>query len=102
VADSVLDHADENAANQGTLLSRLERLEVRTAAFSQVQVRFREAPGLPIGYKGERHIVVTKQLPSQNGQEWVEFEEVPGPDPNPPELAEHKRGVPTLISVMFV
>ena len=73
---------------RGTLLSRLERLEVQTAAFASCQTRFRLGylRRLPEDYKGERHVVVAKQLPSQNGQDWVEFEEVPGPeplDPNP-------------------
>jgi hypothetical protein len=88
---------------RGTLLSRLERLEIRTAAVSgQIKIRLGNLKRLPNGYVGERHIVVAKELPNQNGQEWVEFEEVPGPDPNPPEFQEHNRGLPTLISVMFV
>jgi len=55
-------------------------------------------------YVGERHIVVANHLPSRNGQEWVEFEEVPGPDPNPPRAQQpHRQGsVPTLVSIMFV
>ena len=59
---------------------------------------------MPKDYQGERHIVVAKELPSQNGQEWVEFEEVPGPDPNPPQEHQHQRqgSVPTLVSIMFV
>jgi len=88
---------------RGKLLSRLERLEVRTAVASrQIKIRLGNLKRLPGDYVGERHTVVAKHLPSQNGQEWVEFEEVPGPDPNPPEFQEHKRGLPTLISVMFV
>ena len=34
---------------------------------------------LPQDFKGERHAVIAKHLPSQSGQEWVDFEEVPGP-----------------------
>ena len=30
---------------------------------------------------GERHTVIAKHMPCRFGQEWVEFEEVPGPDP---------------------
>jgi hypothetical protein len=36
---------------------------------------------LPPDYVGERHSVITKHLGIRNGQEWVEYEEVPGPDP---------------------
>jgi hypothetical protein len=36
---------------------------------------------LPPEYKGERHIVIAKQLPNIGGQEWVEYEERPGPEP---------------------
>ena len=88
---------------RGTLLSRLDRLELRTAVASrQVKIRLGNLKRLPDDYAGERHIVVAKELPNQHGQEWVEFEEVPGPDPNPPEFQEPNRGLPTLISVMFV
>jgi hypothetical protein len=89
---------------RGALLSRLERLEVRTAGSGKITIRMGDLRRLPADYAGERHIVVAKHLPSRHGQEWVEFEEVPGPDPNPPqpELAHHRGSEPTLISVMFV
>src|SRR5205085_9928553 len=32
-------------------------------------------------YTGVRHIIVARELPSKGNQEWVAFEEVPGPDP---------------------
>jgi len=48
-----------------------------------LQLRFGELRRLPADYQGERHVVVAKNLPAQNGQEWVEFAEVPGPEPNP-------------------
>ena len=86
-------------------MRRLERLEFQTAVASHpVRMRLGDLRELPEDYKCERHIVVTKQLPSQNGQEWVEFEEVPGPDPNPPCKPEHLRqgSVPTLVDIMFV
>ena len=70
---------------RGTLLSRLERLEVRTVGLRRVKVRFGKLRQLPEDYKGERHVIVAKQLPSRNGQEWVEFEEVAGPDPKLPQ-----------------
>jgi hypothetical protein len=44
--------------------------------------------------------VIAKHLPSQSGQEWVEFEEVPGPDPSPPQ--ELKFGQPRYIDVVLV
>jgi len=41
---------------------------------------------LPPEYQGERHVEVAKYLPDQDGEKWVEFEEVPGPAPiEPPE-----------------
>jgi len=87
---------------RGTLLSRLERLEVRTAEASRkIQIRFGYLRRLPAEYVGERHTVVAKELPSRNGQEWVEFEEVPGPDPNPQQQSA-RLGVPTQIDVLFV
>ena len=87
---------------RGTLLSRLERLEVRTAASHRVTVRFGRLRRLPQDYQGERHVVEGKQLPSKNGQEWVEFEEVPGPDPNPQQQSARLGCVPTQIDVLFV
>jgi len=64
-----------------------------------LRVRFGKVRRLPEDYRGERHIVVAKQLPERNGQEWVEFEEVPGPKPMtpPPDLR-----VPQYLNVMFV
>jgi len=44
-------------------------------------LRFGHLRRLPPDYKGEKHVVIAKQLPNRNGEEWVEFEEVPGPDP---------------------
>ena len=82
------------------LVSRLERLESRLAAAAHhTKLRFGSLRRLPPDYKGEKHVVIAKRLPSQNGEEWVEFEEVPGPESNP---AERKAGRPDLIGVMFV
>ena len=71
------------ARTRGTLLGRLERLESRTEGHRPLQVRFGHLRRLPQDYKGERHVVIARHLPSEFGQERVEFEEVPGPDPNP-------------------
>ena len=69
------------ARTRGTLVSRLERLEARSESLQPIRIRYGHLRQLPADYKGERHVVVTKQLPSQDGREWVEFEEVPGPAP---------------------
>ena len=86
--------------SRGTLLARLEQLECRAEAVRPIRIRFGNLRRLPEDYKGERHVVVTKELPSQSGQEWVEFEEVPGPDPN--SRAEFNGGLSRGIDVMFV
>jgi len=64
-----------------------------------MQVRFGKLHRLPPDYQGERHVVVAKSLPAKNGQEWVEFAEVPGPDPSPP--APDRRPV-RCMDVVFV
>ena len=86
--------------SRGRLLARLERLESRTvAAHMKITVRFGHLRQLPGDYKGERHVVVTKELP-EKGEAWVEFEEVPGPDPHPGPAFIH--GLPVDIDVYFV
>ena len=86
---------------RGTLLTRLERLESRANA---VRHRSRSRMGhlkrLPPEYKGECHIVIAKQLPNIGDQEWVEYEERPGPEPPqdrnaPPECRD-------MLDIMFV
>jgi hypothetical protein len=69
---------------KGTLLNRLERLELRTRAEIPCRTRLGYLHRLPQDYRGERHVVVAKQLPDRGGQAWAEFEEVPGPRPDPP------------------
>ena len=68
---------------KSTLLARLERLEFRAAVFRKFKARFGNLHRLPRDYNGERHLVIARHLPSRSGQEWVEFEEVPGPDRRP-------------------
>jgi len=86
---------------RGGLLTRLERLECRViAAHQRFRILYGHLKRLPREYQGERHVVVARQLPSQGDQEWVEFEELPGPDPNPPERPEP--GTPTSFNVVFV
>ena len=81
------------AKTRAGLLVRLERLEYRVAAVGQHHFKFRfgNLKRLPREYTGERHVVITKHLPNEGDRERVEFEEVPGPDPNPPKRAN---GVP--------
>ena len=85
---------------RGTLPARLERLESRTlAAHAKITVRFGHLCQLPAHYTGERHVVVTKELP-EKGENSVEFEAVPGPDPHPSPAFVH--GLPVDIDVYFV
>jgi hypothetical protein len=73
--------------SRGGLLTRLERLESCVVREEhRFKVRFGRLKRLPQDYKGEKHVVIAKQLPSRNGQEWVEFEELPGADPHPKPL----------------
>jgi hypothetical protein len=60
------------------------RMRARARAIPQIKFRFGDLQRLPEDYRGERHVVITKRLPNQGNQEWVEFQEMPGPDPNPP------------------
>jgi hypothetical protein len=83
------------------LLTRLERLECRVvAADHRIKLRFGDLKRLPREYTGERHVVIARYLPNKGNEEWVEFEEVPGPDPNPPQ--RHLNGSPKYLDVMFV
>jgi hypothetical protein len=54
---------------------------------------------LPEDYQGERHREIAQYLPAINGQEWVEFVEVPGPPPSQPPADPW---LPTCINVVFV
>jgi hypothetical protein len=75
-------------------------LETRAVAFRRLKVRFGTLRQLPREYKGERHMVIANHLPSRSGEEWVEFEEMPGPDPSPP--PERKPDQPGHLNVVFV
>ena len=66
------------------LLTRIDRLECLVVASDRrITLRFGYLKQLPPEYQGERHVIVSRELPKQGDQEWVEFEEVPGPDPDP-------------------
>jgi hypothetical protein len=62
-------------------------------------VRFGKVRRLPGDYRGERHIEIAHCLPDKNGQQWVEFTEVPGPPPNLPPQAPRP---PRCLDVVFV
>ncbi len=65
----------------------------------RIRFRFGYLHCLPNDYRGERHRIVTRSLPDQNGQEWVEYEEVPGPAPS---VTGQILGCDLLIDVVFV
>ena len=86
------------------LVTRLARLESRMVSVEQRdKVRLGHLKRLPQEYTGERHVIVATQLPNVGNQEWVEFEEVPGPDPN---LRQHAaragQAIARCFDVMFV
>jgi hypothetical protein len=49
----------------------------------RVPLRFGRLKRRTPEYTGERHMIVTREVPKQGDQQWVEFEEVPGPEPEP-------------------
>ena len=55
-------------------------LEVAEAGSIILKTVYGHVKRLPQDYVGERHTVITKHLGMQDGKEWVEYEEVPGPD----------------------
>jgi hypothetical protein len=87
------------------LIARLARLESRvTSAECGVTVRFGHLKRLPPQYTGERHVIVARELPKQSDQDWGEFEEVPGPEPEAPQIIGRGARHPIAIrlDVMFV
>jgi hypothetical protein len=83
------------------LLTRLERLECRVAANDHtIKLRLGHLKRLPrIPGRAPRHRRA-EELPKRGDQEWVEYEEVPGPNPDPPQQLD--RGAPRRLDVMFV
>jgi hypothetical protein len=86
------------------LLTRLAPLEsMTTAEECCVTVRFGHLKRLPTEYTGERHVIVVRELPKQGDQEWVEFEEVPGAEPEPLQISSRgEHPIATRLDVMFV
>ena len=72
------------------LLARLQRLELAATPVPQVCLQYGWLRKLPRDYQGERHIEIVKRLSIQDGLEWVEAEEVPGP-PNTVRAAKAAR-----------
>jgi len=64
-----------------------------------IQVRFGHLRRLPTDFQGEHHVEIGRRLPDQNGQEWFEFYEVPGPAPAQPSQTPW---TPLCIQVIFV
>jgi hypothetical protein len=71
----------------------------RTLFHGPLHVRFGKLRRLPESYQGERHVVIAERLPQKNGQEWVEFAEVPGPAPS---LPPQDPAFPRYLDVVFV
>ena len=67
--------------------------------FPSLQLRLGELKRLPPDYQGERHVVIAKRLPDRGGQEWVEFEEAPGPAPSEPPQDPR---LPKCLDIVFV
>jgi hypothetical protein len=89
-----------SARKRAGLLTRLARLEGLVALREQrIIFRFGNLKRLPPDYQGERHIVVARQLPNRGDEQWVEFEERPGPDPNPPPMF---KGIPDVLDIVYV
>lgn len=81
------------------LVRRIQRLESHERAMSGIRIRLAELRRLPEAYKGERHLKFVGHLPNRGSQEWVEYEEVPGPNPIPP---QPRGGIPKCINIIFV
>jgi hypothetical protein len=74
-----MSHAMRKRRVRAGLLARLERLELAATPILQICLQYGWLRKLPRDYQGERHIEIVKRLSIQEGLEWVEAEEVPGP-----------------------
>ena len=67
---------------RATLISRLERLEAKTANRRTVVYRYGYLKALPKDFLGERHVVIVKKESAGSPYcERCDFEERPGPAP---------------------
>jgi hypothetical protein len=65
------------------LLARLERLELEAAPIPRVRLQYGWLRKLPLDYQGERHVAIVKRRVISEDLEWVEAEEVRGPQHGP-------------------
>ena len=84
-----------------SLVSRLKRLErvERKLIRPRVVVQQGRIKQLPPDYKGERHVVVVSCAADENGRDFYEWEECPGPGPP---TADNKRDDELVIRVVSV
>jgi hypothetical protein len=80
--------------------------EAEAMAGFTATMRLGHVKRLPPDYVGERHTVITKYLGIRDGQEWVEFEEVPGPAPERHAARRDQSEFPTpehrIFAIQFV
>ena len=98
-----------------SIARRIARLEAFSAGFQpghgrggrwrsreqflpSMHVRFGNLRRLPEDYQGQRHSEFARCLPDQDGREWVEYVEVPGPEPSQP---PRDPWLPISIDVIF-
>ena len=82
---------------------RLRRLENRQAAHDRrIIIQYGHLKTLPREYTGPRHTVTVRELPPDElGRPWFEWEERPGPGPEPDAAADCRNGE-HVIQVCFV
>jgi hypothetical protein len=61
------------------LLARLERLEFEAAPILTVCLQYGWLRKLPLDYQGERHVEIVERRAIREDLEWIEAEEVRGP-----------------------
>lgn len=61
------------------LLARLERLEFEAAPIPKVCLQYGWLRKLPLDYQGERHLEIVERRAIREDLEWIETEEVRGP-----------------------
>src|SRR5690349_10702703 len=69
-----------------------------TAPIPPLELRFGHLQRLPEGYGEERHVVIAKRLSHRGAEEWVEFQEMPGPGPH----SARDRGFGEHLDIVFV
>jgi len=84
-----------------SLVSRLKRLErvERKLIRPRVVIQNGHMKTLPADYTGERHVVTLSCAPDENGRDFYEWEERPGPGPP---TADNKRDDELVVRVVSV